>query len=143
MPDLRPIIFDPVEHSCHDATLDQQHRRITLLLNQLIGIRNLDDRGSLRDTAQEGLLELARALSGHFSRESEYLSKLRYPRLGAEVLEFDRMRLTLSRGIIWVLEYGREELHDLLDLLCRMWREHLGERVPQYRFYESMARGAR
>lgn len=109
------------EYSVSNSTLDDQHKRLFMIL------------GRLSEAIQQGggavvspiLVELESYTIFHFSFEEHEMEKCQYPELSAQKKEHEKFRGKLKEFQGQVLERDRKALQNIEDYLATWIKNHI------------------
>jgi hemerythrin len=132
------------EYSVGDETLDNQHKELIRIMNDLYGLLNEPE-----GPAQEGQVEfifgnLAQYIASHFAYEEQRLIDAHYPyeKLVAHRVEHHELIKKVRRYHLNVMEGNRDGLKELLPYLYGEWLiQHICVQDMEYRPYLDAQRG--
>lgn len=124
------------EYSVGDQTLDDQHKELIRIMNDLYGLVNEPERAEQDDQIEFIFGNLAQYIMTHFSYEEQRMADAHYPdeKLAAHRAEHYELIKTVRRYQANALENSREGLKELLPYLYGEWLiHHICEQDMEYR----------
>lgn len=118
------------EYSVQDGLLDDQHKKIYELINQLHAA--LKDREADHQLTQRIMKQLTEYTLKHFSAEERLMAKYGYPKLNDHKelhQQMSRRTRELSRQ---VMNTNSDDAHEILMFLKNWWQQHILKQDMQY-----------
>ncbi len=110
--------------------LDQQHRKIIGMVNQLIECRRDDVRS---ETVSEILSQMMEYAREHFRNEEKILAEHEYPELDSHRIEHKTFLRDATKFCLDTMDGISTIPHDILEYLYNWWLEHILQSDMQYK----------
>lgn len=116
------FIWDDEKYSVGDPLLDQQHRQVLEMINELIGL--VVQQEADQERILELLLRMNEYAAQHFHKEEQRLDQVDYIALHQQRASHERYTEQISE---WVVQFesGRVDFVSLLDFVRRWWEQHI------------------
>lgn len=127
---LQPIIWDDQQFDVGHPLLNQQHRQLITLINEMIEV--VHQQSSSESNLVYLYQRFYKLFDAHLEREEQLLRDSDYPLYDAHKEEHDRYLDTVTEFIIDGFEQPETE-KKLMRFLASWWNEHILEHDMQYK----------
>ncbi len=120
------------EYNVNNETIDDQHKKLVGILNEIIDILNS---GNVDDDLKKIVKELADYTSDHFSYEEEFMEGIGFPDLETHKNEHSRLTDEVFDTMTQLVSGQKMNLEDVYEFLHGWLINHILENDLKYRDY--------